>query len=171
MITAVDMQEARAAAAVRKQERLNHYETYTDAEKLRARLEGRTLPRMDMYADIFAGPASPSQFFDDRLIEWGQITWDPAGPVLVAIADAAREGAGPAVQAVRAARKLDHQAQWAVYQNLMRWKRDSNAAKVGAEPVINAVLDEWSRLGLAELHPADPRAHMLASRRGHIDGD
>jgi hypothetical protein len=152
--TAVDMRAVRAAAVERKKrERTNHYESYTELERLRAKLDGRELPRMDPFMDTFAGAATASQFFDDRILEWTSASWVPVGLVLVAIADAAQEGAGAAIAEVKPARQLDRAAQWTVYQNLEHWRQHADAAKTGAEAIVRAVEREWARLGLAEADP------------------
>lgn len=142
-----------AAALARKRERRNHYESYSETERLRARLEDRALPSVSVMAPELRDPESVPEFFDDRIVEWGKLLNDPAAPVLLAVAAAARESAQAAVQAVGAARRLDRQAQWVIYQNLRAWHGHHDAARTGSGRALGAVLAEWSRLGLAEEDP------------------
>lgn len=145
--------EVYQAALQRLGERRNGYATYSEAERRRAWLEGRTLPRMDPFAPRFRPPETAAEYFDDRLIEWGRLPGDPAAPVLVAVADAARESAAAVVQAVKAAKRLDRRVQWVIFSNLLLWKGGNEAAKTGADRIVSAALGEWSRLRLPETDP------------------
>lgn len=152
------------AARERLEARRNVYRTYTEAEELRARLEGRTLPRTGLYEPDYRQPSSIGEFFDDRVIEWGGLLGDPAVPVLFAIAAAAREGQAAAVRAVKAARGLDAEAQWVVFQNLTAWRQEATAVTTGAAGVVGAVLAEWARAGFADERP-DLFRHRQAQRK------
>jgi hypothetical protein len=144
-----------AALARYQQDRRNKWHSYTEAERRQAWVEGRELPRMDLYAPEYRPPETAAEFFDDRIIEWGHRPGFPEAPVLIEVAAAARESAEAAVQAVRAARRLDRRIQWVIYQNLLSWKQHSNADRTGADRTARAVLAEWSRLGLPEEDPDD----------------
>lgn len=147
----------RAAVARLREGRRNVYQSYSRADRLRAELDGRTLPSASIFSPEFRGPETVAEFFDDRIIEWGKMPGDPVAPVLLAIADAAREDLEAAVRMVKTARQLDKRAQWTAYQNLLKWKQGSRSANAtaAAERIVNTVLGEWSRLHLAEGNPDD----------------
>ncbi len=117
-------------------------------------MEARELPRDSLYAPEFREPSSVAEFFDDRVLERDRQFWDlPETPLLLEVADAARESADAAVRAVRAARRLDVRVQWVIYQNLVLWKGGNKAATTGADRIVSAVLGEWSRLRLTAEDP------------------
>ena len=150
---AAALQEIYAAARERLEARRNVYRSYTDTEELRARLEGRTLPRVPLDAPDFRGPETVSEFFDSRLIERRQFFGCPEVPLLYEVAEAARQDAAAAVRALKAARKLDPRTQWVIHQAITEWRRCEGADKTGAERTVSALLAEWSRLRLAEEDP------------------
>ena len=155
MAPTAPMREAWEAARERREARRNVYQSYTEAEELRARLEGRTLERVSIMAPQFRGPSTAAEFFDDRILERNSSFWGlRETPVLIEVAAAAREGAEAAVRAVKAARQLDRPAQWVVCQSITAWGR-GDAAKTGADQAVNAVLREWSRLRLQQGDPDD----------------
>lgn len=146
--------ETYKAARERLEARRQSCTSYTEREELQAKLEGRTLPRIGLYAPTFRPPETAAEFFDDRIIERNsQFFGKPETPVLIEVAAAAREGAAAAVRAVKAARELDTDTQWVVYQNLVMWKHHDYAARTGAERIIARVLSAWSDLKLAEVNP------------------
>jgi hypothetical protein len=152
---AVDVRAVHAAAVARMRERENHYQSPTEKERRAAWIEARQLETISIYAPMFREAKTAAEFFDDRICEWGSLLGDPQAPVLLAIADAAREDAAAAARAVAAARQLDRRGQWLVYSNLGHWHSHADAARVGAETVVKAVLREWSKLKLAEEDPDD----------------
>lgn len=147
---------ARQAALERYEQRRNQYESHTDAEHRHAWLEGRSLPRQDLFAPIFRAPQTLGEWLDDRVLERnGVLLTCPETRILIAVAEAAREGTGAAVRAVRAARQLGRAAQWVTYQCLVQWKDRDDAGKTGGEQLVSAVLAEWSKLRLAQKDPDD----------------
>jgi hypothetical protein len=161
-----EMAAARAEAIGRKkQDRRNVYTTYTDAEELRARLDGVTLPRVGINAPEFRDPVTLAEFWDDRVIEWSGQGF-PEAPVMTAVAVAVRDGGADAARAaVAAARLLEPAVQWSVYLNLKRWEALGDAARFGADRTVGQVLGEWSRLKLPTEDPAT--AEQPPRRRRH----
>ena len=141
------------AALARVRECRVPYEAFSELDRHKAWLDGRTLPKADIYASELREPRSAAEYFDRKICEWGGLLSDPVAPVLLAIADAAREGAEAAVRAVKAARKLDERAQWTAYRNLSRWRQGHEAARTGADRIVLAVEAEWARLRLADTDP------------------
>lgn len=148
----VDVAEARRAAAGRLRDRENTFESHTEAEELRARLEGRTLPRQDIYAPRFRPPGNLGEWLDDRVLEASGLAGFPGAPVLAGILEGMREGPAGAVNAVRGARQLDRAAQAAVFRNIQALRRDA-AGRFGADTLLNAAEGEWARLRLAAEDP------------------
>jgi hypothetical protein len=153
--TPVDTRELHRAAVRRKRARRFAPVSPSLAERRAAFIEGRTLPAIDWNAPEFTAPRDLGEWLDDRLTEVSP--WphgrDPVTAVLFAIVEGAREG-GPAaaVAAVRRAKRLDGNAQYRAYSCLVRWRGRRDTV---AEPVMNAVIGEWRRLGLAESEPDD----------------
>lgn len=145
-----DVRQARQAALGRMQARVNICESYSESERLRARLDERTLPKVDLYAPKFRPPATLAEWIDDRVLERAPLTGCPETGPLVTLLEAMRQGRAEAVKAVRAARALDRGAQAVAYRNIVAWRQQADAAKLGAETLINAVDAEWSRQHLAE---------------------
>jgi hypothetical protein len=143
----------RAAVARMQEGRRNEYRSYTRAEQLRAELDGRTLPRLDLNAPEFRGPRTLAEFLDDRVIERGRLAGMPETPLLVTIAEAARGGAEAAVRVVRLARQLEPRIQLVVYRNLEIWRASGDADATGARGLVAAVLAEWSRFRLPDREP------------------
>lgn len=149
----IDVAEARRAAVERLQERRNVWESHTEAEQRRAWVDGRALPRMDIFAPEVRPGQTLGEWLDDRVLERTALAGFPETQVLTGILEAARQGQGDAVKAVKAARQLDRGVQAVAYRNVLAWKGHADAPKVGAEALMNAVLTEWERLGLATEDP------------------
>lgn len=146
-----------AAVERRDRERPNDYRSYTEAEELQAKLDGRKLERVPVTAPVHKDAETSGQWWDDRLLERNNSTWwHPDTPVMFAVAVAARDGGRrAAVEAVRAARQLEPAAQWDAWRNLRTWRGHPLAVRFGAEDVLNGVLAEWERLRLATEEPDD----------------
>lgn len=158
---AVDVRPLYEAAIGRlKRDRSNDVRSYTREEEREARMDGRTLPRHDWNAPDYRDARTAAEFFDDRIITHGSPLGGgsmPAAPVLVAVADAARESAAAAVEALAAARQLEPQVQFNVYRNLLLWKSAADAGTTGAAVTVSALLREYSRLRLPEEDPSAPK--------------
>lgn len=142
------------AARERVEARRNRWRSYTEAERRQAWVENRELPRQSSSDPAFRAPETLGEWLDDRITERHRQFWSyPETRVLIAIADAARGGAEAAVKAATPARSLDRRAQWGAYSNLLEWKREHEAAKLGADRIINAVLRAWEKSGLAAEDP------------------
>lgn len=150
---------AYAAAVERKKAtRRNVYRCYTVAEERQAWIEGRELDRsVGLYSDEFAEPKTLAEFCDDRVIEWGKLAGFPEAGVMVAVAAAARDGAGEAVKALTAARQLTPAQQWAAYRSLRAWPSLDVSKRLGVGPLVAALSAEWARLRLATEDPDAPR--------------
>ena len=156
------------AALERKQARKQEYTTYTDAEELRARLEGVTLERVGLYAPDYKDPRTAAEWWDDRIAERNRSHWDfPQTPLLATLAVLLHDGdAGGARAALKAARGLEPAVQWCAYRNLLLWRGHADASRFGAERAVDQVLAEWERLKLPTEDPAaDTASDETADRR------
>ena len=167
IMTAAEVAAAYDAALERKNEgRRQEYVAYSEAEELRAKLEGRKLDKVSIYAPEHKAAASAADFWDDRIIERASalgMRGFPETPLLITIAVALRDGRpGDALTALRAAGQLDPDVQWAVRESLRLWRAHGDAHQFGAYEPIGRVLAEWSRLGLQDM---EPRPGKPARRR------
>lgn len=129
--------------------RRNPFRTYTEAEQLRAKLDGKPMPSAGLYDGEYREPRTPGEFFDDVTVRWGRMGGWPEAPALVAVAVAARDGAQAATRALRAAVKdLPLEARRSVRENLGLWRAAPAAQSTGADVVVGAVVAEFDRLGL-----------------------
>jgi hypothetical protein len=172
LMTRDEIAEAHQAALARKRhDRTNTYRAYSDAEELQARLEGRRLERVSIYAPEFKDPESAADWWDDRILERNSSHWGfPEVPVLFAVAVAARDGGpGAAREAVRAARQLQPAVQWTVYRNFQLWAKHETAIRFGADQVVGQVLAEWERMRLPTEDPAPKERPPRRQRRWEIE--
>lgn len=157
LMTREEIAAAWSAALARKREhRANVYRAYSEAEELQAKLDGRRLEKVSVYAPEFKDAESADQWWDDRIVERNSSWWgDPVTPVLFAVAVAARDSsAGAAAEAVRAAKQLEPRLQFSVYANLQLWRKHDGAFRFGAEQIVDRVLAEYERLRLPTEAPA-----------------
>ena len=125
-------------------------QSHSVVERRQAWLEGRELPRMDLYAPEFRPPRTPAEFFDDLIIQWGRMPAFPECPLLLAVAVPAQAGdTAAAVKAVKAAKGLERPVQASVYRNFEAWRTHADAVDTGASSTVLAVEAEWERLKLA----------------------
>lgn len=144
----------RAAVERKKAGRRVEYRSYTVQEERQAWLEGRELERVSIYAPEWRDPENLAEFLDDRVIEWGHAQGSPEAPVMIAVAEAARESTAAAVRALKAARALPPEVAWNVYRNLDRWRALDEAGRMGVGPLVAALSAEWRRLKLPAEDPA-----------------
>jgi hypothetical protein len=167
MTTEAEIDPAYRAARARLEERRNHWTTYSEAEHLRAKLEGRTLRESSIADPDFRPAATASEAWDDLVVRTGKPTnrGIPEYEFLAALAAAARDGgADGAVKAVKAARQLTPAQQAATYKNLELLKKDAGFADV--ERVFSAAIAEWERLGLAQLADEQAETYRKSARKG-----
>jgi hypothetical protein len=159
-----------AAVERKKRDRRNVYVSYSDAEELQARLDGRQLEKVSLYAPEFKDPSSAAEWWDDLVIRHGSPLGGggfPGSPVLVAVAAAARDGGADAARAaLRGARQLEPQVQFSVYRNLELWRKEHTAYRFGTDLIVGQVLAEFERLKLQAEDPAtDTASDETAARR------
>jgi hypothetical protein len=155
-----------AALERKKRDRRNVYVSYSDAEELQARLDGRQLEKVGLYAPEFKDPISAAEWWDDLVIRHGSPLGGgsfPGSPVLVAVAAAARDGGADAARAaLKGARQLEPQVQFSIYRNLVLWRKEDAAYRFGADLIVGQVLAEYERL---RLPTEDPAAKTQGKRR------
>lgn len=163
----------KAALERKKTERRVEYRANTVAEERQAWLEGRTLERMSIFTTPdWRAPQNLAEYLDDRLIEWAHAGASPEAPVMIAVAEGARESTAAAVRALKAAKELTPEAAWSVYQNLDRWPGIDETRRLGADRLTAALLAEWRRLKLPEEDPALAEAkRQRPARRGLFDSE
>jgi hypothetical protein len=156
LMTREQVAEAHKAAMGRKEARRQVYTTYTDAEELRARLDGVTLPRVGLYAPDYRDPSTGAEWWDDRVAERNSSTWGfPETPLLTALAVLLHDGDDDgAREALKAARGMEPAVAWCVYRNLGHWQKHPDASRFGADRAVGRVLAEWERLRLPAEDPA-----------------
>ena len=159
-MTRGEMTAAYKAALERKKAgRRVEYRSYTLEEERRAWLEGRELERVSLYASEWRDPETLAEWLDDRAIEWGHSMGTPEAPVMFTLTEAARENAEAAARALKAVQGLPPEVQWNCYQNLDGWRRLDETGRLGAGPLVSALLAEWRRLKLPAEDPAIAKAN------------
>lgn len=168
MTTAAEIEPAYRAARARLEERRNHWTTYTEAEHLRAKLEGRTLRESSMNDPEFRPAATAGEAWDDLVVRLiGPLNrGDPGFRFLGGLAAAAREGgAAAAVKSVKEARQLVPAHQHVTYKNLLSVEKDPGERFADVQQVLRAVLAEWKRLDLAQGDEEHERHRRAQGRR------
>jgi hypothetical protein len=170
MMTEAEIEPAYKAALARHALRRNHYQSYTEIEELRAKLDGVELSRVGLYAAEFRDPATASEYWDDQVIRFGNALnrgW-PEHRFVAGLAVAARDGgAAAAVKLVKDARHLEQDQQAAAFQNVRAMEDGTGAKLADVQRVLRAVLGEWEHLGLAQL-AGDAEAHRKRARKGSV---
>lgn len=162
-MTREEIGEAFRAALARFQERKYVYRSYSEAERRAAWVEARELPRPDMSRE-YRPAETLAEWADDVVLLWGRpsMTGQPEAPLIVTLAEAARDSAQAAVKVLKEARTLEPAVQWVVYQNIGHWQRHDRAGRLGTDRLALALLAEWERL---KLPVTDPAATPVARRR------
>ena len=172
MMTDGEVQAAYRAALERKKTgRRNEYRSYSVAQERRAWLEGQELERVSIYSGEYRDPADLGQWLDDRVIDWAHHRGTREAPLMITLAEAAREGTAAAVKALSAARGLPPDVQWTVYRNLQSWRSLDETGRLGADMLAAALLAEWSRLKLPEADPALTEQPGRKERRRWIESE
>jgi hypothetical protein len=165
LMTRDEIAAARNAARERYEARRNVYRSYSERERRAAWLEERELPSCGIYDPEFRDPETPAEWLDDVVLQWGGTMRALAeAPVMVAVAEAARESAAAAVKALGAARELAPAAQWSVFQNIRSWRSQDESGRLGTVRLTAALLDGWSRLKLPEEDPGLERKPRRRNR-------
>lgn len=152
----------KAALDRKKTGRRQEYQSHTEAERRLAWVEARELPRSNLHAPEWRDAENLGEWLDDRVIEWAHAAACPEAPLMITLAEAARDSTAEALKALRAARDLPAAVQWNVFQNLGKWDRADDRGRTLGDRLAAALLGEWSRLKLPE---KDPAATQQAKRR------
>jgi hypothetical protein len=169
MTTETEIDPAYRAARARLEERRNRWTTYTEAEHLRAKLEGRILRESSIHDPEFRPAATAAEAFDDLMVQVGSPAnrGIPEFRFLAGLASAARDGgATAAVKSVKDARQLTPAQQHATYENLLVLKKEADSRFADMERVFSTVLAEWERLDLAQGDERHEAARKAVRKRG-----